>query len=486
MKKVIQYIKKSFGTNTSKFGTRSLLLGAILLVVLVGINILATKIPYNFRYVSLRKDKFSDIGKETENVLKNVNEDIMIYLLAEENSVDELIELLIQNYVAGSERISYKIIEPSKNPSFLTNRKIENAESNSIIVESDKRFKYIASSEIYEETIDYVTYYQTGQMNSTVEFDGEGEITAAIDFVTISDLPQIYVVEGHKERAIDDYFKSSLDQNNFETTSINLLTTKIPEECDILYINCPSVDYSKDEADAVIEYLKAGGDAVIALGAIAVDFTNFYSILSYYGVDVVEGLVLEQNANYYYQTPTNLFLPIVEGHESLENIPKNSFAMVRYAVGLAYQDNSRTTITHTPLMQTSASAFCRPYELMEDSTVEKQEGDIEGTYDMAVAIEEEVGQNNVTKLTLYASPDFLSGEITANFPSLVNTKMAVENMGNMCNLEATVSIAKKNYSLEPIIFSENAFKFNMILLVFVIPLGTIVGGLIIWVKRRYK
>ena len=64
----------------------------------------------------------------------------------------------------------------------------------------------------------------------------------------------------------------------------------------------PTKDYSKDETQKVIDYLNAGGKAIIACEAYKsaqTDKPNFESILEAFGVKVVEGVIAENDTDFY-------------------------------------------------------------------------------------------------------------------------------------------------------------------------------------------
>ena len=90
-------------------------------------------------------------------------------------------------------------------------------------------------------------YYSTGSVSRS--FDGEGQITSAIDYVTTETLPQVYLLSGHGEAALSDAFYGQLERANYETVSdFSLLNVDaVPEDCSALIINAPTSDISDEE-----------------------------------------------------------------------------------------------------------------------------------------------------------------------------------------------------------------------------------------------
>mgnify|MGYP002229747180 FL=1 len=101
--------------------------------------------------------------------------------------------------------------------------------------------------------VDYSSMYQQ-EMNSysmsyeTTGFDGEGQLTSAVSYVTSDDLPMMYNIEGHGESSLSSSLESSIKKGNIDVQSLNLLTEgKVPEDADCILINSPKNDFSEDE-----------------------------------------------------------------------------------------------------------------------------------------------------------------------------------------------------------------------------------------------
>ena len=72
----------------------------------------------------------------------------------------------------------------------------------------------------------------------TTGFDGEGQLTSAISYVTSNDLPMMYNIEGHGESSLSSSLESSIKKGNIDVQSLNLLTEgKVPEDADCILIN---------------------------------------------------------------------------------------------------------------------------------------------------------------------------------------------------------------------------------------------------------
>ena len=112
-----------------------------------------------------------------------------------------------------------EIKDPALYPNFASQYTDEKVTSNSIIVVGDKRSKVINYSDIYETSVDYNTY-----STQVTGFDGEGQITSAVSYVTSEELPVMYVLGGHDEASVSTTMKSAIEKENIEIKDLNLVS----------------------------------------------------------------------------------------------------------------------------------------------------------------------------------------------------------------------------------------------------------------------
>ena len=168
-----------------------------------------------------------------------------------------MLDKLLNRYQDLSDHITVTKKDPDVYPTFAQQYTDETVTNNSLVVECGDKSRYIPYTDIYK--VDSSTYYTTGSVSQS--FDGEGQITSAIDYVVSEDLPQVYLLSGHGEQPLSDNFRSQLTRSNYELTEdFSLLNVdSIPEECDTLLINAPTGDISEEELSILRDYLQSGG-----------------------------------------------------------------------------------------------------------------------------------------------------------------------------------------------------------------------------------
>ena len=278
-----------------KRGSYSLVLTVVVVAAAIFLNLLIGELPSSFTKIDVSDNKLYTVGDQTKELASHLTEDVSLYLLAQDGNEDSTINELLTRYADLSSHIKYEIKDPVLNPNFASQYTEDELSENSIIVVSEKRSKVIPYSDLYESSINYQTYSM-----ETTAFDGEGQVTSAIDYVTSEALPILYTLQGHEESELDSSMQSAVAKENIEIQSLNLITAgSVPEDADCILINAPQTDISADETEAILTYLEKGGKALLVSGYTSTDMPNFDSILAKYGVSIEQGVVLDGDSNHY-------------------------------------------------------------------------------------------------------------------------------------------------------------------------------------------
>lgn len=104
-------------------------------------------------------------------------------------------------------------------------------------------------------------------------------------------------------------------------TELTLLKEEaVPDDASAIIINAPTSDFSADDAKKVTDYLEKGGKALITTNFQYKDLTNFESILKAYGIERVDGIVMENDSSYYYNNIPYYLLPEVESSDYTSSV----------------------------------------------------------------------------------------------------------------------------------------------------------------------
>ena len=517
-------IKESFRKGVKnkrlRHGSYSMGLALIVLAIIVVINMAVNALPSKFREFDLTGQNLTQISSQTTEVLDALTKDVQIYLVAQSGQEDETTKKLLDNYAQASDHIKFEVRDPVKNPAFLNSYQDMDLYNNSVIVECGDRKKALSPDQIYEYQMDYTNYSST-----VTGFDGEGQITSAISYVTSENLGKAYTLTGHDEAAMTDSLKSLIQKQNLETEDLNLITAdQVPEDADFLLIFSPMADISAEESVKIQNYLTAGGHAFIVAGYTGgTPQPNLDALLAGYGLERVEGVVVEGDPNHYTGSGQAYIVPDKESHEITSGLEK--YILMPMAQGLQESQDHRDTVQVSSLLKTSDAAYSKP-DPANVTTMEKEDGDIDGPFMIGAAITETVsaGEGNTgmedtgtegadtadtdtegadTDSTDTGNAEDQSASKETRIVCLTSELMFDQGIdsqvigGNMELVgkavswltngeEAAVSIPSKSIDNTSLSMTAMGSLLGFLGCIVVIPLAVLVTGLVIWLGRKNR
>lgn len=466
---------------TLAHGSYSIGMTAVVIAIIVVLNLVVQELPSKYREIDLSSQKLYTIGEQTKKVLEKLDKDVELYYISQSGSESSEIQKLLEKYEEGSKHIKVEQKDPAVNPKFVSQYTSENISNNSIIAVCGQKSKVIDYSDLYETSIDYQTYSQ-----NVTGFDGEGQITSAVSYVTSDDMPVLYTLEGHNEVSMSETMKDTIQKANIDIQSLNLLTMEaVPDDAECLFIFAPETDLTEDEAKKIISYLEQGGKALIVSDYTEENMDNFKSVLENYGVETVDGIVLEADTNHYISQNPYYLLPDIKSNSVTSELSSgNRYILMALAQGIKEIDNPRDTLEITSILSTSDSAYSK-VDLESMETMEKEDGDIEGPFDLGVTISEEVEDDKETQIVYFASSSIFNDTTNATV-SGTNYELLSASLSWMCKTDDTnaVSIPSKSYDTTTLTVPAADASFWSIFVTAIIPICVLGVGFLIWMKRR--
>ena len=452
-------------------GSYSLIVTAVVLAILIAVNVLITALPTNLTKYDISAQKLYSITSNTKVVVNALQQDVTIYWIVQSGQEDDVLENLLGKYESLSDHISVVKKNPDVYPTFAEQYTDETVQNNSLVVESGERSRFIGYDDIYVQEADVYSY------TYTTSFDGEGAITSAIDYVVTEDLPQLYVVEGHGEAELPATFQDQVEKENIELNTLSLLTVDaIPEEADCVLIYAPSTDISTEEKDLLADYTQNGGRLLVLAGPSKEDdLTNLYSLLSDYGVERCEGIVVEGDREHYTGYPYVL-LPELSSHAITDSlIEENYYPNMPISAGLRVDDADSAVTT---LMTTSDAAFSKVagYDL---TTYEKEDGDLDGPFALAVSID----CGNDGQMVWFSSSSFLEDMYNA-LSSGSNSDLTMNALSSLIGESEAMAIRSKSLNYNYLSISDSTASLLKVLMIGVFPLAYLGVGVGVILNRR--
>ncbi len=447
------------------------------IAAVVAVNLGLNYVPEQYSSFDLTENRLYALTDETKAFLSGLSEDITIYVLAEEGAGDADFSKTLERMADQTAHIKIKYVSPAKNPNFYQNYTDVQPSSGSLIVEGDRRSTVVDYGDIYTYEMDYSTYsYQT------TGYDGEGQTVSALAYVTTEDMPVFYAIGGHGELELEEKFVNTITKENAACETLMLYSVdEIPEDAQGVILNSPTSDYSKEDAEKVIAYLQKGGNALIISTMAEGEMANFKSILDFYGITEVDGTIVEEDRNYYYQNPYYLFPEIVSAEVTASLADGLVFAP--FSKGLSY-DEEKDDIHYTPLLTTSSSAFSK-VDITDNSDYSKGANDIDGPFTVSVEVEKSTENGGVSHAYVVGGESLFTSLADDMAPGN-NVKLFSSMISMLADHESSVAVPVKSLSMPNLVFNAQTAYLAAVLCVIVIPLATLAAGLVVWLRRRRR
>lgn len=474
--KISQFFKGGEGRKENRLafraGSYSLMVSALVLAILVVVNIFVSSLPSSMTKYDISATKLYSITSNTKVVVNALDQDVTIYWIVQSGQEDAVIENLLSKYEALSDHIKVEKRNPDVYPTFAQQYTSETVMNNSLVVECGDRSRYIGYDDIYLQETDMYSY------SYSTSFDGEGAITSAIDYVISDELPQLYVLEGHGEAELPSTFSEQIEKDNMEVSSLSLLTVdEIPEDASCLIIYAPQSDISEEELDMLSDYVSDGGKLLVMSGPVQDgSLSNLNSLPESYGVTVTDGIVVESDREHYAFQAPYILLPDMTSHAITDSlIEENYFVLMPISQGLTVEDSSGTV---TSLLTTSAYSYSKAdaYDL---ETYEKEDGDTDGPFALAVSIEDSSGGG----IVWFASSSFLEDMYNA-FSSGANGDIAMNALSSLVGESEAMAIRSKSLNYNYLTISESTSSLLKATMIGIFPLVYFGIGVYVIVRRR--
>ena len=455
-------------------GSYSLAVAAILLAILIAVNVLVSALPASMTRYDISASKLYSITSNTKVVVNALQEDVTIYWIVQSGAEDDVIETLLSKYDSLSDHISVVKKNPDVYPTFAEQYTDETVQNNSLVVECGDRSRYIAYDDIYVQETDIYPY------SYSTSFDGEGAITSAIDYVVTDELPQLYLLEGHGEQDLPATFSDQIEKENIEQNTLSLLTVDaVPEDADCVMIYEPSSDISEEEKAMLADYTENGGKLLVIAGPVQDgELTNLNSLLADYGVETCDGVVVEGDRAYYTAQPYVLLPQMNSSAITDPLIEEHYYPNMPISQGLLVTESAGDNVTE--LLTTSDAAFSKiaGYDL---TTYEKEDGDIDGPFALAVSIT--CGTDG--QIIWFSSAAFLDDMYNA-LSSGSNSDLAMNALSSLIGETEAMAIRSKSLNYNYLSISGSTASLLKILMIGVFPIGYLGVGVYIILKRRKK
>ena len=328
------------------------------------------------------------------------------------------------------------------------------------------------------------SYYSS--YSSASEFSGEKLITSAISYCTTEELPVVHVLEGHGEAEFSSSFTDALEADNLETETLSLLNgDSVPEDVECILINAPSTDISEEEKDMLIEFLESGGRVLVLSGTNQEnELPNLKAVAEYYGISVMEGVVIEESTDHYVFNTPILLMPDMQSSDITDPLISDNYHVIMPVAKALDISETDSDVEVTSLLESSEDSFIKE-EGYDIETYEKEEGDTEGPLTLAALATKDIDEDSQMQLVWIASSEMLEDAYN-QYSSDANEDFVLNALEKMCEKDDSISVRSKSLTNEYLTISTSDSSIIKIITIGIIPAAYLVIGIAVVIRRKQR
>ncbi|NLT38915.1 MAG: GldG family protein [Clostridiales bacterium] len=477
-------VRSSFRTRAFRAGSYSFLVSLIVIAIVVVINVVINQLPSRFTSLDLTRESYFTLSEQSKQLIGNLDEEVTLYWLVETGTEDTYIEQLLNRYEDVSDKLKAEKVDYIIFPNFSSAYTDETVTNNSIIVVCGDKSSYIDNSDIYVKDTSPTAGF------TVLDFYGEDAITSAIIKITSGATLNLYELSGHGEKGLSEYSKKlvgSIKNQNYTLQTINLNKFEaVPADAACLILTTPKSDLSSNEVEKIKQYLQNGGRMIINIDIIDADTPNLDSFLAFYGIEIVDGIIVENNADYYYKSQSPLYLlPRMNTHVITIPLMDNDYTVLLPAAqGINFLDDVREGVYYGKFLTTSEDSYAKADGYKSSTYVFEEGKDTMGPFTVGCSVTETV-DGNTSRICVFTTT-FMLSEAANEMVSGANFDLFLNSVDWVCSRETNISIRPKNMNIKPLTFTGTQTNRLFLFMVIILPLIPLVIAVVVTTRRRRR
>ncbi len=459
----------------------------IAIAVFINLGFDALEIKYGWRK-DFSFNNLTTHSDTTRAVLKELPYPVHLYALYTPGEEDRQLMEVLNRYQAGSDLVTFEMLELSKNPGLISKFQSGSQEAitaDSLIVSCETTGRYrILNVDSFASL-----GYDILQGGYSLEIVYEKSITESLLYVTRDDIPEIMLLTGHGELTGDrlQTLTQTLNRNNYTVRSVNLRNGDVLSADSVLMILAPNKDLDAEELQKITEFTSEGGALFITCDY-DVDISsmaNYMSLLRSYGMVPRDGVVMAsvEETGTFYGSSQLFLIPHLMSSKATDSLLNEGMSYLIAPQSIAFETPAEgvSGLTVTPVLYSGYKAYLRN---VSDGTLsyDQQEGDPIGPFPLALISERTQQDGKISRA-------FIIG----NTQTLANSDLYA-----YCNnLEFSLRISEYLLNQEPIslnIVSKPYLRPGLqatsrtagIAVVVILPLSVLVLALAVLLPRRHR
>lgn len=468
-------VKRFFTQKSTRYGANLILIIFLVLGILVFANILGR--DYNYRK-DITKLGINTLSEQTLKVLRELPTTVKVIYLAREDQ-QQSGEALLRRYTYESKKLAYEVLDPNRYPARVKAMGLDKIENDLLVL-------------------------QLGEKKVTVQGLTEEKITNGLVRLLKTKNQTVGFTVGHGEHSIDGQensqdsiaaLKGELEKEAFVTKNINLFAEgKIPEDVTVLVILGPKTAFFPKEIEILKAWIAKGGRLLVGLD-LDLHSSGLYpgakqvaELIKDYGIVVGNQLLVDPTSRAANVEPQVLMaFAGSKEHPITKDFPTSTVGLVAnflfpLTARLTIPEKTPEDIKVDSLAKTTPSAWAEAdWSSVSKGAVRFDEGvDFKGEMNLGYVLE----KVNGPKMVVFGTSS-IALDTVLNFSG--NRDLLMNSFAWLSDNSEFISIRPKEEGAKDTLeINANLLGIIRLLVIFVLPISTMITGIWVWHRRRGK
>lgn len=432
---------------------------AVTLAAIVLVAVLAG-LSYWFRYqVDITRSSSNSLSEATQKLLSSLNDKVVITAyIKKEAGIRRQIEHLIESYQYFKKDVVLNFVDPTTVPDKV--RELSLGSDGGILVQYKGR----------TERLIYID---------------EVALTNAL-FQLVNDNERwVSFLSGHGERAADGVanfdlglFGKALDLRKIRARSLNLGNMPvIPDNTNLLVLSMPAVSLMSGELEVIKQYIDKGGNLLVLLEP---NKPQLDSVLQQLGIRVLDGVLVDGKAQVHGLNDPSFVVvseylkhPITKGFQMTTVFPKVA----------ALEPEKTSPFEVMPILISSKQSWTELSELSGKIRYDAGSKEQIGPLYFGYALTRDFDKTKQQRVVVLGDGDFLSNTYLGN---VGNLDFGFKVIHWLVHDDAAIDIPAKVTPDSQLQLSKMAVIVISFGVLFILPLGLLATGFLVWRRRNRK
>jgi ABC-type uncharacterized transport system involved in gliding motility auxiliary subunit len=464
------------GRRSTRYGAGTLVYTLLFFVLVAGANYLAWR--HHHRW-DVTEAGIYTLAPQSKKVVSGLTQDLKMTAFVEGGQDPTLDSLLGSYRYASPEHVSYRLVDPDKDPTLVDQLKVTTLRS---------------------------VHLQYGPESFVITNPTEETVTNGIIRVTGTEKKIVYFTEGHGEPSIKDQqdprgysaAKLGLEQENYEVKPLLLpAAEKLPEDASVIAMVGPERPLNEHEVELLDGFLKRGGRLLVLIGAREGD-DRLPTLLDSWGVKLGRDVVIDREVRLF-EGPRLGVVPIAQTYGK-HPITENFRDITVYPQTRTVEPNAdgKKGLTVTALVKTSDSSWAETAvdDVFDKGTASIDDKDRKGPLSIAVASAAKLKDMGIdvpadgekkrdeARLVVFGSSMFADNQQFAQ--ARLNGDLFLNAIGWLVGQEELVSIRSRTVRTSRADLTPDEVGQLFYLSVLIIPQVLIAFGIAVWWQRKSR